>query len=201
MKGLSMAELCYSERWVVTIQTVRPSKPKILAIWPLMELVDSALSSITLFPKADRHLSFLIIPELPSICHRCHVLRSFFLPGGQQSELRLCISNSLVLLTSQLLLLLSHFSLVRLCANPIDGCPPGFPVPGILQARILEWIAISFSSACKWKVKRATLEASKCVEDAPMDNTMVGRSQQLAFLEEKYLAKETSQQTIKNKIK
>ena len=34
-----------------------------------------------------------------------------------------------------------------------------------------------------------------------MDNTMVGRSQQLAFLEEKYLAKETSQQTIKNKIK
>ena len=132
---------------MVTIQTVRPSKPKILAIWPLMELVDSALSSITLFPKADRHLSFLIIPELPNICHRCHVLRSFFLPGGQQSELRLCISNSLVLLTSQLLLLLSHFSRVRLCANPIDGCPPGFPVPGILQARTLEWVAISFSDA------------------------------------------------------
>ena len=50
-------------------------------------------------------------------------------------------------------------------------------------------------------MKRATFEASKCVEDATMDNTMVGRSQQLAFLEEKYLAKETSQQTIKNKIK
>ena len=71
MKGLSMAELCYSERWVVTIQTVWPSKPKLLAIWPLTELVDSALSSITLFPKADRHLSFLITPELPRICHRC----------------------------------------------------------------------------------------------------------------------------------
>ena len=44
-----------------------------------------------------------------------------------------------------LLLLLSHFSRVRLC-NPIDGSPPGSPVPGFLQARTLEWVAISFSN-------------------------------------------------------
>ena len=31
--------------------------------------------------------------------------------------------------------------------NPIDGSPPGSPIPGILQARILEWVAISFSNA------------------------------------------------------
>ena len=37
--------------------------------------------------------------------------------------------------------------------DPRDGCPPGSPVPGILQARILEWVAISFSNAWKWKVK------------------------------------------------
>ena len=37
--------------------------------------------------------------------------------------------------------------------NPIDGSPPGFPVPGILQARTLEWVAISFSNAWKLKVK------------------------------------------------
>ena len=37
--------------------------------------------------------------------------------------------------------------------NPIDGRPTGSPVPGILQARTLEWIAISFSNAWKWKVK------------------------------------------------
>ena len=43
-------------------------------------------------------------------------------------------------------LLLSHFSHVRLC-DPRDGSSPGFPVPGILQARILEWVAISFSNA------------------------------------------------------
>ena len=46
-----------------------------------------------------------------------------------------------------LLLLLSHFSRVQLCATPIDGGPPGSPVPGILQAKTLEWVAISFSNA------------------------------------------------------
>ena len=37
--------------------------------------------------------------------------------------------------------------------DPIDCSPPGSPIPGILQARTLEWVAISFSNACKWKVK------------------------------------------------
>ena len=41
--------------------------------------------------------------------------------------------------------------------NPIDGSPPGFPVPGILQARTLECVAISFSNAWKWKVKVKSL--------------------------------------------
>ena len=41
--------------------------------------------------------------------------------------------------------------------DPIDGSPPGCPVPGILQARTLEWVAISFSSAWKWKVKVKSL--------------------------------------------
>ena len=37
--------------------------------------------------------------------------------------------------------------------DPMDGSPPGSPGLGILQARTLEWVAISFSSAWKWKVK------------------------------------------------
>ena len=37
--------------------------------------------------------------------------------------------------------------------DPRDGSPPGSPVPGILQARTLEWVAISFSNAWKWNVK------------------------------------------------
>jgi len=45
-----------------------------------------------------------------------------------------------------ILLLLRRFSRVRLC-DPIDGSPPGSPIPGILQARTLEWVAIAFSNA------------------------------------------------------
>ena len=41
--------------------------------------------------------------------------------------------------------------------DPIDGSPPGSPVPGILQARTLEWVAISFSNTWKWKVKVKSL--------------------------------------------
>ena len=41
--------------------------------------------------------------------------------------------------------------------NPIDGSPPDSPVPGILQARTLEWGAIAFSNAWKWKVKVKSL--------------------------------------------
>ena len=41
--------------------------------------------------------------------------------------------------------------------DPIDGIPPGSTIPGILQARTLEWVAISFSSAWKWKVKGKSL--------------------------------------------
>ena len=47
-------------------------------------------------------------------------------------------------------------SCLTLC-DPIDSSPPGSPVPGILQARTLEWVAISFSNAWKWKVKGKSL--------------------------------------------
>ena len=47
-------------------------------------------------------------------------------------------------------------SCLTLC-DPRDGSPPGSPVPGILQARTLEWVAISFPNAWKWKVKVKSL--------------------------------------------
>ena len=49
------------------------------------------------------------------------------------------------------------FQLRPTLCDPIDGSPPGSSVPGILQARTLEWVAISFSSAGKWKVKVKSL--------------------------------------------
>ena len=68
-----------------------------------------------------------------------------------------------------MLLLLSCFS------NPRGGSPPGSPVPGILQARTLEWVAISFSSAWKWKVKVKSLSLYPTFSD-PMDCSLPGSS-------------------------
>ena len=63
--------------------------------------------------------------------------------------------------------------------DPIDGSPPGSPVPGILQARTLEWVAISFSNAWKWKVKvkseSEVAESCPTLRD-PMDRSLPGSS-------------------------
>ena len=50
-------------------------------------------------------------------------------------------------------------------SDPIDGSPPGSPVPGILQARTLERVAISFSNAWKWKVKAKLLSRVQLLSD------------------------------------
>ena len=61
--------------------------------------------------------------------------------------------------------------------DPRDGSPPGFPIPGILQARTLEWVAISFSEAWKWKVKSESEVAQACPTPSdPMDCSLPGSS-------------------------
>ena len=68
----------------------------------------------------------------------------------------------------------SHQSCPTLC-NPIDGSPRGSPVPGILQARALEWVAIFFSNAWKWKVKVKSLSRDRLFM-TPMDRSLPGSS-------------------------
>ena len=58
--------------------------------------------------------------------------------------------------------------------DPIDSSPPGSPIPGILQARALEWVAISFSNAWKWKVKVKLL--SRVQLSDPVDCSLPGSS-------------------------
>ena len=90
----------------------------------------------------------------PSPCGRTHSLIRKPVSGVHSS-------NQLFLRLSQIYLpaaaaAKSLQSCPTLC-DPIDGSPPGFPVPRILQARTLEWVAISFSNAWKWKVKVKSL--------------------------------------------
>ena len=56
-----------------------------------------------------------------------------------------------------------------LTVRPIDSSPPGFPVPGILQARTLEWVAVSFSSASE------VTQSCRTLSD-PMDCSLPGSS-------------------------
>ena len=65
---------------------------------------------------------------------------------------RTFVGKVMALLFNMLSAAASLQSCPTLC-NPIDGSPPGSPVPGILHARTLEWVAISFSNAWKWKGK------------------------------------------------
>ena len=65
-------------------------------------------------------------------------------------------------------------SYLTLC-DPRDCSLPGFSVPGILQARTLEWVAISFSNASKWKVKGKLLSCVLTLSD-PMDCSLPGSS-------------------------
>ena len=62
-------------------------------------------------------------------------------------------------------------SCLTLC-DPIDGSPPGFPVPGILQARTLEWVAIS---CMKVKSEREVAQSCLTLRD-PMDCSLPGSS-------------------------
>ena len=65
-----------------------------------------------------------------------------------------------ITITSDIQMLLLLLKLLQSCStlcDPIDGSPPGSAIPGILQARTLEWVAIFFSNAWKWKVKVKSL--------------------------------------------
>ena len=79
--------------------------------------------------------------------------RSVFIPVSSKSNAKECSTAAAAKSTQ---------SCLTLC-NPIDGSPPGSAVPGILQARTLEWVAIAFSIVWKWKVKVKPLSRVRLV--------------------------------------
>ena len=95
-------------------------------------------------------LSFIFVTFLKELAHKLHKLLSEF--GNVAKSLQSCLT---------------------LC-DPIDGSPSGSPVPGILQARTLEWVAISFSNAWKWKGKVTSL--SHVWLSNPIDCSLPGSS-------------------------
>ena len=77
--------------------------------------------------------------------------------GSQKRWTRLSTQHTLEEVFLALFVLAKSLQSCPTLCDPIDGSPPGFPVAGILQARTLEWVAISFSDAWKWKVRVKSL--------------------------------------------
>ena len=90
----------------------------------------------------------------------CHFLHQGNLPDPGIEPTSPALQVDSLLLSKSWINTAAAAKSLQLCpplCDPIDGSPPGSPVPGILQARTLEWVAISFSSAWKWKVKVKSL--------------------------------------------
>ena len=120
----------------------------------------------------DAQFIILIVMMVSQLCicmyiHICLILWKLTLNKCSIFLWKLCIK--IMVLQSKFNKYLSSFlyktsadaakslqSCPTLC-DPIDGSPLHSPIPGILQARILEWVAISFSNAWKWKVKVKSL--------------------------------------------
>ena len=127
-----------------------------LSLSPLLGIPRRLLSKCYLIPESNWLDVFIdsvslmgdvITPHstfLPSLI-KC-LWKLLFIESGENTVIMPAVAAAAKLLQS----------CPTLC-NPIDGSPPGSPVPGILQARTLEWVAISFSNAWKWKVKVKSL--------------------------------------------
>ena len=116
--------------------------------------------------KLQLNVHFLSITECTERAIKRNANKLFFLGGGTLTR-KLYANMNHRHLTSHYQLCFAKFaktlqSCLTLC-NPIDGSPPGSPIPGILQARTLEWVATSFSDASKWKVKVKSLSRARLV--------------------------------------
>ena len=89
----------------------------------------------------------MVVKKRPSWTHRCKEQIPPKVIGGN------LISRRILKLTQPSAAAAKSLQSCLTLCDPIDGSPPGSPVPGTLQARTLEWVAISFSNAWTWKVK------------------------------------------------
>jgi len=134
------------------------------------------------FPSTIFYIFLRVLQTEKKLKIQQNISSWYMLGGGQELPLRKSASSSLwrVLCLWKISFVFRHFSIQKakslllrvsetaaaaakllqscptLC-DPIDGSPPGCPVPGILQARTLEWVATSVSNAWKWKLKVKSL--------------------------------------------
>ena len=100
---------------------------------------------------------------------------------NKKASLKLNVQNTKILTSSPIAAAAKSLQSCPTLCDPRDSSPPGSPVPGILQARTLEWVAISFSNAWKWKVKNEVAQSCLTLSD-PTDSSLPGSSIHGTFL-------------------
>ena len=108
--------------------------------WPRMKWLDGITDSMEMSFSKLRELAM----GMEAWCSAVHGVAKTQTRLSGWTKLNRYVSNSWAAAAAK-----SLQSCPTLC-DPIDGSPPGSPIPGILQARTLEWVAISFSNAWKW---------------------------------------------------
>ena len=150
--------------WASKLYSALPDSAMLLQLYltPLSPFLFPSISSAlecfrqTMFSLSLAHavyISWHVLLLCPTHCLFLlfwSQLQNHFL--GKASLLSHTCSYHPIICTAAAAAAKSRQSCPTLCDH-IDGSPPGSPVPGILQARTLEWVAISFSNAWKWKVK------------------------------------------------
>ena len=109
--------------------------------------------SSSLWSHGLQHTTFLCLSLSPGVCSSLCLLRRWY-------YLTISIMIWFLQLLSEHSTAAAAAKSLQSCptlCDPIDGSPPGSPIPGILQPRTLKWVVISFSSAWKWKVKVKSL--------------------------------------------
>ena len=134
-----------------------------LAIWPLVPLPfpnPACASESSQFTYCWSLAWWILNITFASLWneHNCAIVCIFFgIDPSLGLEWKLTFSSSVSTAKQTAAAAAKSLQLCPTLCNPRDGGPPGSPVPGILQARTLEWVAISFSNAWKWKVKVKSL--------------------------------------------
>ena len=131
-----------------------------LPFLPLRGLPDSGIEPASFMSSGSTGKP---LPPLAHTCFSYHVFDNFpffIKPHIKCSGLHISSGLHFLLKAPMLCTAAAAAKSLQLCptlCDPIDGNPPGSPIPGILQARTLEWVAISFSNAWEWKVKMKSL--------------------------------------------
>ena len=142
-------EKIINSNWTISCKTF---EKKIFFLWFYQLNIKSTIKTQTISNDSFAYKIWQNLPSQLAVCTKITKREPFTLWAAAAAE--------------------SLQSCPTLC-DPVDGSPPGFPIPGILQARTLEWVAISFSSAWKWKMKVA--QSCPTLSD-PMDCSPPGSS-------------------------